>query len=152
MLYVVWFSVRTDQAGQGHSFAAVAMHICITEEMVRVTIIFLLLWVVCHGFVLLLLNTCYFGIPPFLAEGLSLYIPLHQENIVNTTMQPVESRQKQGGAAKIDERQIGKNVEGIGLSDRGTISTFASRNRAILRKISVRIVDSGLLGFWTSSF
>lgn len=37
--YVIWFSVRIDQGGRGHTCTAAAMHICIAEEMVRVTVI-----------------------------------------------------------------------------------------------------------------
>jgi hypothetical protein len=53
--YVIRFSVWTDQGGRSHTFAAVAMHVCIIEEAVRVIIILLFFRVVCHE---LLLN-CY---------------------------------------------------------------------------------------------
>jgi hypothetical protein len=38
--------------------------------------------------VLWLLNTSYFEIPPFLAEGLSMDTPFHLESTVNTAMEP----------------------------------------------------------------
>jgi hypothetical protein len=39
-------------------------------------------------YVLLLLNTCYFEIPPFLAEGLNLDTPFHLWSVVSTAMEP----------------------------------------------------------------
>lgn len=39
-------------------------------------------------YVLLLLKTCYFEIPHFLPEGLSLDIPFHLGNTVNMTVEP----------------------------------------------------------------
>jgi hypothetical protein len=38
-------------------------------------------------YVLLLLNTCYFDIPPFLAEGLMVDTPFNLGNNVNMTME-----------------------------------------------------------------
>lgn len=49
--YVIWFSILAQQGGRGYSFAAAAMHICVIEEMIRVTIIFLLFRFVYHKFV-----------------------------------------------------------------------------------------------------
>jgi hypothetical protein len=63
--YVIWFSIWTNQVDRSHGVAAVAV-ICITDEMARVTLFFCFL---SYGFVLLLLNTSYSEIPPFLAKA-----------------------------------------------------------------------------------
>jgi hypothetical protein len=42
LLYVTWFSIGTDQGGHSHGFVAVAMHVCVIEDMIRVTISFLM--------------------------------------------------------------------------------------------------------------
>jgi hypothetical protein len=51
MLRVFWrMSISGVQGGRSHIFAPVAKHTCITENMVRVFVIFLLLLVACHEF------------------------------------------------------------------------------------------------------
>jgi hypothetical protein len=61
-------------------------------------------------YVLLLLNTFYFEIPPFLAEGLSLDTPFHLWSIVNTTKEPGMN------TATVPKYRVGRTREDVLIS------------------------------------
>jgi hypothetical protein len=56
-------------------------------------------------YVLSLLNICYFEIPPFLAEGLSLDTTFHLGSTVNMTIEPGMN------AATAPKQRVGKSRE-----------------------------------------
>jgi hypothetical protein len=68
---------------------------------------------------LLLVNTCYFEIPPFLAEGLSLDTPFHLGSIVNTTMEPGID------AATVPKKRVGSRREELLKRNNIKILTWA---------------------------